>query len=94
MGRIWFHNFPQVSSIKIQVSISHAPEGPHTERERLTEAADAAIDEALEASIGSINLRRRPIVGAGEMLWDSFPSKIQLLFGWNKELRGIKSLFF
>jgi hypothetical protein len=56
----------QNSSFKIQVSIRYAPEGPHTARARLTAAVDAAIVEALEASIGSIKLRRRPIAGAGE----------------------------
>ena len=83
----------QVSSIKIQVSISHTPEGPHTARERLTAAAEAATVEELAARKGSSKLRRRPIEGAGEVLRDSFPSKIELLFSWNKELRRIKSLF-
>jgi hypothetical protein len=56
----------QSSSFKIQGSISHTPEGTHTVRGRLTAAADVAIGEVLAASIGSINLRRRPIEGAGE----------------------------
>ena len=85
---------PQVSSIKIQVSISHAPEGPHTARGRLTVAADVARAEELAASTGSIKLRRRPIEGAGEVLRDSFPSKIKLFLGWNKELRRSKPCFF
>jgi hypothetical protein len=41
----------QSSSFKIQGSISHTPEGPHTARVRLTAAADVAIDEVLDASI-------------------------------------------
>ena len=84
----------QVSSIKIQGSISNTLEGPHTVRERLTAAEDAAIVEVLAASIGSIKLRRRPIEGAGEMLGNCFISNIELFFGWNKELRRIKSFFF
>ena len=74
------------SSIKIQVSISNTPEGPHTVRARLTDAADEARDEDLEASIGSIKLRRRPIAGAGEVLRNGLVGKIQLFFCWNKEL--------
>ena len=75
-----------MSSIKIQGSISHTPEGPHTARVRLTEAVDEAIGEELVASSGSSNLRRRPIEGAGEVLSNGFVSKIQLFFCWNKEL--------
>jgi hypothetical protein len=56
----------QSSSFKIQNSISNTPEGPHTERARLSAAAEGAIAKAPEASIGSIKLRRRPIGGAGE----------------------------
>jgi hypothetical protein len=56
----------QSSSFKIQGSISNTPEGSHTERARLTVAEDGTIDEDLDASIGSINLRRRPIAGASE----------------------------
>jgi hypothetical protein len=85
---------PQVSSIKIQGSIHYAPESPHTERVRLTEAVDAAIGEVLEASSGSIKLRRRPIEGSSEMLRNSFPGKIMLFLGWNKELRRVESFFF
>ena len=84
----------QVSSIKIQGSISHTPEGPHTERVRLTAAADGATVEALEASIGSIKPRRRPIEGAGEVLRNGLVGKIKLFFCGNKELRRIKTFFF
>ena len=83
-----------MSSIKIQGSISHTPEGPHTVRERLTEAGDVASVEELGASIGSSNLRRRPIEGAGKVLRNGLVGKIKLFFCGNKELRRIKSFFF
>jgi hypothetical protein len=56
----------QNTSFKVQVSISNAPEGSDTVRVRLTAGAEATIAKALAASIRSINLRRRPIEGAGE----------------------------
>jgi hypothetical protein len=61
-GRHWV----QSSKFKVQNSISHTPEGPHTERSRLTAAARVTISIVNEARSRSINLSRRPIEGGGE----------------------------
>jgi hypothetical protein len=54
----------QSTSIKVQNSISHTPEGTNPDGGRLTEAEDATIKEVLNARIRSIGLRRRPIASS------------------------------
>jgi hypothetical protein len=56
----------QSSKFKVQNSISHTPEGPHTVRTRLTAAVRATISIANAARIRSIKLSRRPIDGGGD----------------------------
>jgi hypothetical protein len=56
----------QSSKFKVQNSIGHTPEGPHTARSRLTAGARDTTIIANAARIRSINLRRRPIEGGGE----------------------------
>jgi hypothetical protein len=80
--------------LKCQGSISNTPEGTHAVHDRLNEAEDVTTAKALAASDGSSNLCRRPIVGAGEVLRNGLIGKIKLIYGWNKELRRIKSSFF
>jgi hypothetical protein len=67
----------QNSSIKVQGSISHTPEGTNPVRVRLTAGADVAIAEVLNARKRSIDLCRRPIdssvkrvpIGSTDISW-------------------------
>jgi len=54
----------QSTSIKVQGSISHTPEGANPVGVRLIGAVDATNAEDLNARIRSIVLRRRPIAGS------------------------------
>ena len=67
---------PQSTSIKVQSSISHTPEGTNTEGVRLIVVVRATIIEGGVVRIRSIKLRRRPIIGGGELITNGFISKL------------------
>ena len=57
-------------------SISNTPEGTNTAGVRLIEAVRVTKNEGDDERTRSNNLRRRPIIGDGELIGNSFISKL------------------
>ena len=59
-------NWVQSTSIKVQVSISHTPEGTDTVRARLKDDVRTTITKVHAASEAAIALCTTPVVSGGE----------------------------
>ena len=71
-----FLKWSQSTSIKVQVSISHTPEGTNTVRVVLEVVARFPNAEVHEASEGSIVLGTTPVVSGGELIRNITISKL------------------
>jgi len=85
---------PQNTSIKVQGSISHTPEGTNTERERLKGVGARITKIKVHVASGAaIGLWTTPVVSGGEFIRNITISKFKLLNTWSKPLTWIKTFF-